>query len=103
MSSLDPLVKILQKSTQGNVYDLQHEKISFFDYAKTKVQISCALTAQLIRAFVFTTWIVQSLFFLNHNHEFCSVFFSSVTVQTGQCQTWPETTKTDFLRMCFKT
>ena len=34
-------------------------------YAKTKPQISCAVTAQLISAFVFATWIVQSLYFLN--------------------------------------
>ena len=27
-------------------------------YAKTKTQISCAVTAQLISAFVFATWIV---------------------------------------------
>ena len=33
-------------------------------YAKTKLQISCAGTAQLISAFVFTTRIVQSFFFL---------------------------------------
>ena len=36
-----------------------------FAYAKTKTQISCAVTAQLIIAFVFATQIVQSLFFLN--------------------------------------
>ena len=36
-----------------------------FAYAKTKPQISCAVTAQLISAFVFATWIVQSLYFLN--------------------------------------
>ena len=36
-----------------------------FAYAKTKTQISCAVLAQLISAFVFATWIVQSLFYLN--------------------------------------
>ena len=36
-----------------------------FAYWKTKPQISCAVTAQLISAFVFATRIVQSLFFLN--------------------------------------
>ena len=36
-----------------------------FAYAKTKAQISCAVTAQLISAFDFATQIVQSLFFLN--------------------------------------
>ena len=34
-------------------------------YAKTKLQISCAVTEQLIIAFVFTTQIVQFLYFLN--------------------------------------
>ena len=37
----------------------------FFAYAKTKTQISCAVTAQLITAFVFATHIVQSLYLLN--------------------------------------
>ena len=36
-----------------------------FAYAKTKMQISFAVTAKLISAFVFTTWIVQSLFYLH--------------------------------------
>ena len=36
-----------------------------FSFAKTKAQISCAATAQLISALVFATQIVQFLFFLN--------------------------------------
>ena len=36
-----------------------------FAYAKLKTQISCAVIAQLISAFVFAIRIVQSLFFLN--------------------------------------
>ena len=32
---------------------------------KTKTQISFAVTAKLISAFVFATWIVQYLYFLN--------------------------------------
>ena len=35
-----------------------------FAYAKPMVQISCAVAMQLISAFVFTTQIVQSLYFL---------------------------------------
>ena len=35
-----------------------------FAYEKTKVQISCVVTAQLISAFVFATQIVQLLFYL---------------------------------------
>ena len=34
-------------------------------YAKTKLQISCAVTVQLISAFVFAQKLVQYLFFLN--------------------------------------
>ena len=41
------------------------EKTGFFAYAKTKPQISFAVTAKLISAFVFATRIVQSLYFLN--------------------------------------
>ena len=40
-------------------------KSSFSASAKTKAQISCAVTAQLISAFVFATRIVQILFLLN--------------------------------------
>ena len=36
-----------------------------FAYAKTKTQISVAVTVKLISAFVFATLIVQSLYFLN--------------------------------------
>ena len=35
-----------------------------FYLCKTKAQISCAVTAQLISAFVFATWIVQFLLYL---------------------------------------
>ena len=40
-------------------------KLFFFAYAKTKTQISFAVTAKLISAFVFATWIVQSLYYQN--------------------------------------
>ena len=36
-----------------------------FSYAKTKTQISLAVTGKLISAFVFATWIAQYLFYLN--------------------------------------
>ena len=38
--------------------ELHHEK-TFFFYVKTKGQISCAVTAQLISAFVFATEIIH--------------------------------------------
>ena len=46
----------------SQVNEPHHEKNVF---AKTKREISCAVTAQLIRAFVLATWIVQFLFILN--------------------------------------
>ena len=59
----------------------------FFAYAKTKTQISFAMTAKLISAFVFATWIIQSLYFLNlkfqaSNHILC--LYSPVCV--GPCR-----------------
>ena len=51
-----------------------YEKTLIFAYAKSKEQISCAVTAQLISAVVFTTWIVQSLFFLNPKFQASSRF-----------------------------
>ena len=42
----------------------RREKTGFFAYAKTKAQISFAVTAKLISAFVFATRIVYFLFFL---------------------------------------
>ena len=47
-----------------------------FAYAKTKTQISCAETAQLISAFVFATQIVQSLYFLIQNFKLLAIFCS---------------------------
>ena len=42
---------------------------SAFACAKTKTQISCAVTAQLISAFVFATRIEQSLDILNPKYQ----------------------------------
>ena len=58
-----------------------------FAYAKTKGQISCAVTAQLISTFVFVTQIVQTLCFLNpkfqaSSHLLC--LYSSVCVRPGR-------------------
>ena len=54
--------------TQQITARAQHEprlRKPYFAYAKTKTQISFAVTAQLISGFVFATWIEQSLYFLN--------------------------------------
>ena len=64
-----------------------HEKTGFFAYAKTKPQISCAVTAQLISAFVFATQIVQSLFILNSKFQASSHLlwlYSPVCVGSGR-------------------
>ena len=42
----------------------RHEKTCSFAYAKTKAQISCPVTTQLIPAFDFAAKIVQSMYFL---------------------------------------
>ena len=47
-----------------------------FSYAKTKAQISFAVTAKLISAFVFATRIVQSLFFFNLKFQTSSPLLS---------------------------
>ena len=49
-----------------------------FAYAKTKTQISFPVTAKLISAFVFATWIVQSLYFRN---------FKPLAILSG-CTAW---------------
>ena len=55
---------------------------------KTKAQISCSVTVQLIRAFVFATKIVQSLYFLNQDFKplakLCGLFGYAVCVRSGQ-------------------
>ena len=60
-------------------------KPDIFAYAKTKAQISCAVTAKLISAFVFDTGIVQFLLYLYLKFQLL-------------CQTWPKTPKTGFSR-----
>ena len=76
-----------------------HENACFFAYAKTKGQISCMVTAQLISAFVFTTKKVQPLYFLNT--KFHASNHLLMAVQPGSCQIWSETPKTGFV-MWFK-
>ena len=58
-----------------------------FAYAKTKTQISFAVTAKLISAFVFATRIVQSLFYLNpkfHGSNHLVWLYSPVCVRLGR-------------------
>ena len=73
----------------------RHEENRSFAYAKTKTQISFAVTAKLISAFVFATQIAQFVFYINLN--FSSFLPSSIVEQVGLCRTCSETPKTDFL------
>ena len=58
-----------------------------FCICKTKTQISCTVTAQLISAFVFAPRKVQSLFYLNPKFQVSSYLvwlYSPVCVGPGQ-------------------
>ena len=70
-----------------SIYEPCYEKNRLFAYAKTKTQISFAVTAKLISAFVFATWIVQLLYFLNTKFQassHCLWLYSPVYVGPGQ-------------------
>ena len=55
-------------------------------YSKRKTQISCAVTTQLISAFVFATRIVQFLFYLNPKFQVLVIFSDC----TGRLVSYPE-------------
>ena len=65
-------IYVLSKNKK-NITHFSKENCHFVNQKKTnrkyydphKAQISCAVTAELISAFVFATWTVQSLYFLN--------------------------------------
>ena len=57
--------KAFLKHSKKDQNEPRREKTNVFAYAITKTQISFAVTAKLISAFVFTSWIVQYLFFLS--------------------------------------
>ena len=71
----------------GMTFEPHHKNISFWHMQKQKAQISCAVTAQLIRAFVFAPLIVQSFFFLNPKFQAFSYLpwlYSLVCVRLGR-------------------
>ena len=70
-----------------------------WDYclAKTMVQISCAVTAQLISTFIFATRIVQLLLFLNPEFQASSLFLR--LYKACLYRIWLETPKTGFLAL----
>ena len=61
---LTPTKKIATQTHNKTIYEPRVKKTAF-EYAKTKTQISFAVTAKLMSVFVFATRIVQSLFYLN--------------------------------------
>ena len=75
-----------------SIIEPPYEKTGFLHMRKTKTQISCTVTAQLISAFVFDTQIAQSLYFLNMK-------FQTSSHLVWSCGTWSETPKTGFLTM----
>ena len=64
------------------------------DFCLCENQVACAVTAQLISAFVFATQIVKYLFVLVRNFK-----HSSAAAQTGLCRTLSETPKTVAAKM----
>ena len=71
-------------------HEPHHEKTRFFAYPKTKAQISCAVTAQLISTSVFAI-----------HGQYNNYSSSFEAAQAGLCQTWSETLCTDFLASQF--
>ena len=68
-----------------NDIELHHGKTCFLhNCAKTKTQISCAVTAHLIRPLFFATWIVQSHFLLNPKPSSQSVTSKTCGKPKGQ-------------------
>ena len=75
------------------IYEPRYEN-RLFAYAKTKTQISFAVTAKLL-SFRY----MDSTIPLLPKSEISSLYPSSVAVRPGLCGTWSETPKTIFLTM----
>ena len=73
-SNMTPFTRLLWSLYQ-NIWAASWEN-GIIAYAKTKAQISFAVTAKLISAFVFATRIVQFLFYLNPKFQASSSFLS---------------------------
>ena len=88
----------------SSTLELHREKTNIFDYAKTNTQISFAVTAKLISAFVFASR--DSTIILLPKSEILSLKPSSVAVQPGLCRTRLEFRMLVFSRhrsfKCFK-
>ena len=57
---------------------------------KQRCRSASQVTAKLISAFVFATWIIQNLYFLNTKFQASSHL--QWLIQPGLCQTWSEST-----------
>ena len=53
--NVELISRCLEHDAEGITYELRCEKTGFWQYAKTKTQISFAVTVKLISAFVFAT------------------------------------------------
>ena len=62
------------------------------------MQISCAVTAQLISDFAFFCYLDNTITLLLKS-KILSFYSSSAALQAGLCQTWSETPKTCFLEL----
>ena len=83
----DTICKDCNTVKRRKSFEPRSEKTGFLHYAKTKTQISLPVTAKLISAFVFATWIVQSLFYLNPKFQASSHLlwlYSPVCVGSGR-------------------
>ena len=68
-------------------FEPHHEKTYFMYVAKTKAQISCMVTTQLISVIVLATYIVQFFYFLNPKFQASSHYqklYSPNCVDPGQ-------------------
>ena len=68
---------ISQFNQMGSYLNRVMKNPLIFAHAKSKAQISCTITAQVISTFIFATQIVQSLFFLLKS-GIASLYLSSV-------------------------
>ena len=87
LTTLNNVSVIISSVVTLTLYEPRREKNRLFTYAKTKTQISFAVTAKLISDYAFAAWIVQSLFYLNPKFQASSYLlwlYSLVCVGPGQ-------------------
>ena len=92
------------RKEEGKTNEPLHEKNRFFAYAKSKAQMSFAVTAKPISAFVSATWIVQSLYFQNPNFKPLTIFCGSsarfVSYLVGNPEDWFSHNEAQILLTC---